>query len=58
MENYIVIAVLALIIGAAVFYVYRAKKSGQKCIGCPYSKQCSGSCGGNCQNTGNSDKKD
>ncbi len=46
MGNYIVIAILALIIGAAVFYVYRAKKSGQKCIGCPYSKQCSGSCGG------------
>ena len=44
MANYIVVAILALVIGGAVYYIYRAKKNGQKCIGCPYSKQCSGSC--------------
>ena len=49
----IIIAVIVLIVGAASFYIYRAKKSGKKCIGCPDSyscssnqkKKCSGSCG-------------
>lgn len=49
MENYIIIAVLAVIIGLAAFYVYRAKKSGKKCIGCPDSGSCSSnSCSGSC----------
>ncbi len=50
MENYIIIAILALIIGAIVLYLVRAKKRGQKCIGCPYAKQCGGSCCGTKQN--------
>ena len=45
--DYIAIAVIALIVGAAVFYIVRAKKRGEKCVGCPYAKQC-GKCGGNC----------
>jgi hypothetical protein len=44
MENIIIIAVLALIIGGAAAYVIRAKKKGKKCIGCPYGGSCSGSC--------------
>ena len=36
----IVIAVIALIIGGAIAYIVRAKKNGQKCIGCPYAKSC------------------
>lgn len=43
-EIIITLAVI-LILAAIVFYIYRAKKRGQKCIGCPYSKECSGSCG-------------
>lgn len=41
-----IIAALAivLIIGGAVAYIIKAKKSGQKCIGCPYSKTCRGKC--------------
>lgn len=37
-----VIAIIAivLIIGLALFYVIKAKKKGQKCIGCPYAKTC------------------
>ncbi len=35
MENYIILAVVAIIIGLATWYVVRAKKRGQKCIGCP-----------------------
>lgn len=43
----IVIVILALIIGGASYYIYRSKKSGKKCIGCPYSGSCS-SCKGSC----------
>ncbi len=40
MENIIPIIVIVLILGGAIFYLVRAKKKGQKCIGCPYAKQC------------------
>lgn len=40
MENFIVIVVLALIVGAAVAYLVKAKKSGVKCIGCPSGGNC------------------
>lgn len=41
LETIIVIAVLVLIIGGAVTYIIKEKKSGAKCIGCPHSKECS-----------------
>ena len=44
MENIIIIAVLVLVVGGALAYIIKAKKSGQKCIGCPDAKTCSGSC--------------
>ncbi len=44
MEDIIIVAILLIIIGLAAFYVYRAKKKGKKCIGCPNSGSCSGSC--------------
>lgn len=48
--DYIIIAVVVLILGLAGLYVYKAKKSGKKCIGCPdsggYSGHCSGCCCG------------
>ena len=31
----IVIVVIAVTVGLAAWYIYKAKKSGQKCIGCP-----------------------
>ncbi len=40
MINWIVIGVLALVIGAIVFYLWRERKRGNRCIGCPYAKQC------------------
>ena len=49
----IAIALVVLIIGGAVAYIIRSKKSGKKCIGCPYSKSCSGSC-----SCGTEDKKE
>ena len=44
-DDIIALAVIALIIGGAIVYIIKAKKAGQKCIGCPYSKDCSGVCG-------------
>ena len=44
LADYIVIAVIVLIIGAASAYIIKAKKSGKKCIGCPDG------CSGNCEN--------
>lgn len=61
LADIIAVAVILVIIGGAVAYIIKAKKSGKKCIGCPDSsscssggKGCSGSCGGcssgcNCQ---------
>ncbi|MBQ7875366.1 MAG: FeoB-associated Cys-rich membrane protein [Oscillospiraceae bacterium] len=53
MEDIIIIAILAVIIGLAGWYVYKAKKSGKKCIGCPDGCSCSsknseGGCGCGC----------
>ena len=42
--DYVVIAVIALILGSAIFYIRKAKKSGKKCIGCPDGGACSGNC--------------
>ena len=43
----IVVGIIALILGGAGYAVYRSKKSGGKCIGCPSGGSCSG-CSGNC----------
>ena len=47
MENYIIGAVILLIIGGAVWYVIKAKKGGKKCIGCPSGGNCD-KCGCSC----------
>ena len=44
-DDIIAAIAIVLIVGAAVAYIIKAKKSGQKCVGCPYSKSCSGGCG-------------
>ena len=53
MENYILIAIILIIVGLAAFYVIRAKKKGAKCIGCPHSscpsKNKNSGCGCGCQ---------
>lgn len=49
MTDLIILLVVAAILALAGLYVYKAKKSGQKCIGCPHSKTCaSKSCGCGC----------
>ena len=44
MTDIIIGIVLAVIVGSAVFYIYKAKKSGKKCIGCPDSGSCKAKC--------------
>ena len=47
--NYLAIGLIFIIVGGAVAYIIKAKRSGHKCIGCPDSKNCSsGECSGGC----------
>ena len=48
MENIIVVLILLAIAAAVIIYLDRAKKRGEKCIGCPYAKQCSEKCSCGC----------
>lgn len=40
-ENVIIIVLVLGIVCSILFYLYKSKKQGHKCIGCPYGKQCS-----------------
>ena len=42
--NIIAIAIIVIVVGGAIAYIVRAKKRGQRCIGCPSAKSCQGSC--------------
>ena len=46
--DYIAIAAIVLTLSAAVLYIVRAKRRGEKCVGCPYARQCGGKCSGGC----------
>lgn len=46
MANMIVLVVVGLIIGCAAGYIYKERKKGVKCIGCPDSATCAGNCAG------------
>lgn len=39
-SDIVVIIIILLILVGSSFYIIKAKKNGQKCIGCPYSKTC------------------
>ena len=40
MANVIITLIIILAIGTAVGYIIKAKRSGKKCVGCPYSDSC------------------
>ena len=40
MKDILIVAVLLVILGLAAYAIYRSKKSGKKCIGCPHSGDC------------------
>ncbi len=44
----IIIFIVAAVVTGIGVYLYKAKKRGETCIGCPYAKQCSSKCNGNC----------
>ena len=46
MENLIILAVVAVILALSGRYLYRAKKRGARCIGCPSGCSCNEKCGG------------
>lgn len=50
MTDIIILTAIAAIVGAASLYIYRAKKNGAKCIGCPAGGcgSCSSACGCGC----------
>lgn len=57
MADFLIGIVLLIVVGAAVRYIVKAKKRGEKCIGCPYSGTCaqkssSAGCSCGCQTDG------
>lgn len=47
----VTVLVIALIVGAAAFYIIRQKKKGVKCIGCPGAGNCPSGKMGCCSGT-------
>ncbi len=48
MTNFIIAAVVLILVGAAVLYIRKEKKHGAVCIGCPSSCSCGKKQGGGC----------
>ena len=46
MTDFLILALVALAVGLAGYYIRRQKKKGNPCIGCPYSAGCNGACCG------------
>ncbi|MBR5152746.1 MAG: FeoB-associated Cys-rich membrane protein [Clostridia bacterium] len=40
MIDVILVLIFLAVIGGAGWYLYRAKRKGQTCIGCPHAKTC------------------
>jgi hypothetical protein len=40
MVNILIIAAVLAVLGGAGYYVYKEKKSGAACVGCPNSRNC------------------
>ena len=53
MTDVMIVLVVLAVCGAAARYIYKAKKRGVKCIGCPFAGAggC-GSCASSCGETG------
>lgn len=44
MKDAIIVLLIVVITALIIYYLYRAKKRGESCVGCPYAKQCGGKC--------------
>ena len=40
MTNIIAVLVIAALVGGASYYIYKEKKKGTRCIGCPMAGNC------------------
>lgn len=40
MVDFVVIAILAVVVGSALRYLIKARKNGIKCVGCPAGGNC------------------
>lgn len=45
MADIIIVCILVICVGGASYYIYKNKKKGGQCIGCPCAQSCSGKCG-------------
>ncbi|MBO5488852.1 MAG: FeoB-associated Cys-rich membrane protein [Eubacterium sp.] len=52
MENFIVGGILVILVGIAIYAMWKAKKKGAHCIGCPSAGSCPAKC--SCCEKGNS----
>lgn len=44
MKDAIIVLLIVVIAALIICYLYKAKKRGETCVGCPYAKQCGGKC--------------
>ena len=50
--NVFLVIIIVIIVGVASLYIYKSKKAGVACIGCPYAKECASKKKCNSQNGG------
>lgn len=46
--DFIVLGIVLILVGAAIYYLYKQKKNGAKCIGCSMSGTCASKSRGGC----------
>lgn len=44
MANIFIVLIIIGLVGLACYYIWKNKKKGVKCIGCPYAQSCGGGC--------------
>ena len=54
--DYVILGIIGLALGIVIGYMFKSKKKGKSCMGCPYSGSCSGCCGGKKQENDSTDK--
>lgn len=46
MVNFLILALVGILVGSAAGYIMKSKKRGIQCIGCPDAPSCGGNCTG------------
>ena len=44
MDDIITVAILICVVVGIIIYLYRSKKRGNHCVGCPNAKDCANGC--------------